>query len=145
MNTSKYVALALSSPKGIKLREKVEEAWPQWLQHVEDATWLRNFKDSPLLKKQEQACTPEGAPVAEWYRYPHHAVADAIYATVVWGFGMEGRHEYDTYWSKTAREMLSHWPGRTSISIYGLCETKTSSNMPRMFAELDSWLDTLWV
>lgn len=137
MDTSKYVALAFSSPKGVELRSKVEEAWPQWLQHVEDAPWLKGFKDSPLLRGQARARTPNGAVVDGWPRFMHHAVADAIYATAVWGFGVARKHETDLYWERELRRL--GYMG----TLYE--HSRNDDGVPRAICELDSWLDTLWV
>lgn len=141
MNTDKYIALAFASPRGLKLRTRVERAWPQWLQQVENARWLRNFKGSPLLRKKSRARTPDGAFVPKWPLYKHHAVADAIYATAVWGFGVEGRSENDPYWEQQAKDFSVV----NSVGIYGLNKTRVDGHLPEMFRDLDRWLDTLWV
>lgn len=145
MNTDKYIALALSSPRGLKFRNDIDKAWPQWLQIVEDAHWLRNFRGSPLLRRATKAHTPNGVLVDEWTHYPHYPVADAIYATVVWGFGVERKDITDNYWYKTAMDMLSHWSKRPCISVYDSHLLKAPGVLPVMFRDLDNWLDTLWV
>lgn len=139
MNTSKYIALALASPAGLSWRAKVEEAWPQWLQHVEDAPWLRNFRDSPLLKIKTRARTPWGAIVDGWPRYPHHGVADAIFSTVVWGFGVEQRHWTEDYWKQQCLRLCSNY----SVGIYGRNGSRREVGFPVMFQELDDWLESL--
>lgn len=141
MNTTKYVALAFSSPKGLEFRNRVEGAWAQWLQRVEGAPWLWNFKGSTLWDKQGKARTPSGVVVAGWPRYPHHAIADFVYATAVWGFGIEGRSPNEKYWEQEARR----YQVVNSANPYGLCGTKTNVGLPLMFKELDEWLDSLWV
>lgn len=141
MDTSRYAALAFSSPEGLAIRDMVEEAWPQWLQLVEDAPWLRNFQGSPMLRGQTRARTPCGVIVPGWPRFKHHAIADAIYATTVWGFGVEHKPKEDLYWEKQARKLLAHWPGRPSLGLYGLCETRKSNGpLPLMFKDCDGWL-----
>ena len=38
-NTEKYVAIAFQQPKGIKMRDMVEDHWSEWASIVAEAPW----------------------------------------------------------------------------------------------------------
>lgn len=70
----KYQDIAFSTPAGIRLARKVEDAWREWVLEVENAGWLRNFSRSKFLS--------EGGTGVE-------GIARALYVTAVWGFGVD--------------------------------------------------------
>lgn len=73
-NVRKYQDIAFSTPAGIKLARKVEDAWREWVDKVENAGWLRNFSRSKFFS--------EGGTGVE-------GIARALYVTAVWGFGVD--------------------------------------------------------
>lgn len=73
-NVRKYQDIAFSTPAGIKLARKVEDAWREWVLEVENAGWLRNFSRSKFFS--------EGGTGVE-------GIARALYVTAVWGFGVD--------------------------------------------------------
>lgn len=73
-NVRKYQDIAFSTPAGIKLARKVEDAWHEWVDEVENAGWLRNFSRSKFFA--------EGGTGVE-------GIARALYITAVWGFGVD--------------------------------------------------------
>lgn len=114
-NLTKYKELAYRSPRGTRLSALVEERWSIWLQTVDEAPWLSNWRRSPHLvrsvdgipvsmlndpipsrtasvsvpstHKHAPATTPFGAQVD-----PGHQayIALYIYIAAVWGYGILG-------------------------------------------------------
>lgn len=105
-NLTKYKELAYRSPRGSRLSALVEERWSNWLQTVDEAPWLSNWRRSPHLvrsadggsaptpsapmhntRKHAPATTPFGAQVE-----PGHQayIALYIYIAAVWGYGILG-------------------------------------------------------
>lgn len=111
-NLTKYKELAYRSPRGTRLSALVEERWSTWLQTVDEAPWLSNWRRSPHLvqsidetpatapspdapapapghstRKHAPATTPFGAQVE-----PGHQayIALYIYIASVWGYGILG-------------------------------------------------------
>lgn len=106
-NLTKYKELAYRSPRGTRLSALVEERWSNWLQTVDEAPWLSNWRRSPHLvrsvdgilapalsaptaapaPKHAPATTPFGAQVE-----PGHQayIALYIYIAAVWGYGILG-------------------------------------------------------
>ena len=113
-NLTKYKELAYRSPRGTRLSALVEERWSTWLQTVDEAPWLSNWRRSPHLvrsvdgvsapapdvstqaptavpapnpNKHAPATTPFGAQVE-----PGHQayIALYIYISAVWGYGILG-------------------------------------------------------
>lgn len=111
-NLTKYKELAYRSPRGTRLSALVEERWSTWLQIVDEAPWLTNWRRSPHLvrsvdetslapgaalgasalnaRKHGQhapATTPFGAQVE-----PGHQAYIALYTYIaaVWGYGILG-------------------------------------------------------
>lgn len=114
-NLTKYKELAYRSPRGTRLSALVEERWSNWLQTVDAAPWLSNWRRSPHLvrsvdgvsastssvsaltatpptpapnsRNHAPATTPFGAQVE-----PGHQayIALYIYIAAVWGYGILG-------------------------------------------------------
>lgn len=109
-NLTKYKELAYRSPRGSRLSALVEERWSDWLQIVDEAPWLANWRRSPHLvrsvdgilasapsaptaasalntDKHAPATTPFGAQVE-----PGHQAYIALYTYIaaVWGYGILG-------------------------------------------------------
>lgn len=137
MNYEKYVALAYMNPQGTRLSASVEEGWVDWLALVERAPWLRTFRNSPKLRGASRARTPGGSIVAGWPRFKHHAIADALFVSAVWGFGFERKHETDVYW----RQELTRLQGST-VPLAGSMDVMNRLDpLPIPFRELDTWLE----
>lgn len=157
----KYEALAFSSPKGVALSELVEASWIDWVDTVSYAPWLRNWKKSNLYNKK--GFTPAGNSYTEHgicsyglrdVKYVG-AIASALYASIVWGLGVEQwltpKH-YDAK-GQQARSAVLHIYKLQGISkpsaprlytwdlqVYkrcGLC-------IPVELSALDKWLEPLW-
>lgn len=73
-NVRKYQDIAFSTPAGIRLARKVDDAWHEWVDKVENAGWLRNFSRSKFFSG--------GTPDIQ-------GIARAIYVAAVWGFGVD--------------------------------------------------------
>lgn len=137
MNYEKYVNLAYMNPLGVRLSNAIEANWSEWLALVEEAPWLSTFKSSPRLRGQPRACTPQGAIVDGWPRFKHHAIADALYVSAVWGFGVDRKHETDVFWKKElTRLQNSTVPLAGSIDVLNRLEP-----LPIPFRDLDDWLE----
>ena len=117
-NLTKYKELAYRSPRGTRLSALVEERWSAWLQIVDEAPWLSNWRRSPHLVRSvdgvsaptsSSATTPtSNAPTAAPAPNPRtHAPATTpfgaqvepghqayialyIYIAAVWGYGILG-------------------------------------------------------
>ena len=114
-NLTKYKELAYRSPRGTRLSALVEERWSTWLQTVDEAPWLSNWRRSPHLVRSvdgdsaptsSSATTPTlNAPTAAQARThapattpfgaqvePGHQayIALYIYIAAVWGYGILG-------------------------------------------------------
>ncbi len=117
-NLTKYKELAYRSPRGTRLSALVEERWSNWLQTVDEAPWLSNWRRSPHLVRSvdgvsapasSSATTPTPkAPTAAPAPNPrNHAPATTpfgaqvepghqayialyIYIAAVWGYGILG-------------------------------------------------------
>lgn len=117
-NLTKYKELAYRSPRGTRLSALVEERWSAWLQTVDEAPWLSNWRRSPHLVRSvdgvsapapSSATTPTlNAPTAAQARTtrthapattpfgaqvePGHQayIALYIYIAAVWGYGILG-------------------------------------------------------
>lgn len=160
----KYTSLASANPQGIALRHLVEEHWTEWLDIVETAPWTRNWSRSPLRKATVPAATPCGKQVSGGYT--KYAIASAVYAQAVWGYGMQG-------WLKGTKASLTPRPGKTKRRTPGqyndamwcildMQRVKAPNAartwfwddkiyrgcgilVPCEFGELDRWLEPLWV
>lgn len=117
-NLTKYKELAYRSPRGTRLSALVEERWSNWLQTVDEAPWLSNWRRSPHLVRSvdgvsaptsSSATTPApSAPTTAPAPNPithapattpfgaqvepgHQAyIALYIYIAAVWGYGILG-------------------------------------------------------
>lgn len=140
MNRDKYIFLAYMSPKGLRLANNVEAHWTEWLALVEGAPWLRTFKNSPRLRGKARARTPSGAIVDGWPRFMHHEIADALYSSAVWGFGVDLKHETDVFWRQELTRLQGSWnPLAGSMNVLNKLEP-----LPIPYRELDDWLERYW-
>ena len=111
-NLTKYKELAYRSPRGTRLSALVEERWSNWLQTVDEAPWLSNWRHSPhLVRSVDEALAPAPAPSAPTAApapnsrkhapattpfgaqvEPGHQayIALYIYIAAVWGYGILG-------------------------------------------------------
>lgn len=171
-NLTKYKELAYRSPRGTRLSALVEERWSDWLQIVDEAPWLANWRRSPHLvrpvdahalndsapaHKHAPATTPFGAQVE-----PGHQayIALYIYTAAVWGYGILG-------WlsnPKKSRGDISA-DARTNHALKSLYELQgvkrpnlartyliddsiyrgTGLIVPCEFGDLDRWLEPMWL
>lgn len=134
-NIEKYVALAhMQPPRGIALCTLVEKNWRQWLDIVEKAVWLRTWVNSPLRASGS---------VEE--------VAQAIYASAVWGYGFEGWSPYSKKGSKASVDALVKLQGgRASLGTRTLVwdaqlQKSCGALVPVEYATLDRWLEPMWL
>lgn len=162
-NLTKYKELAYRSPRGSRLSALVEERWLNWVQTVDEAPWLSNWRHSPHLVRSVDdtshhapATTPFGAQVE-----PGHQAYIALYTYVaaVWGYGILG-------WlsdPKQCRGDISA-DARTSHALKSLYELQgvkkpnlartylvddsiyrgTGLIVPCEFGDLDRWLEPMW-
>lgn len=162
-NLTKYKELAYRSPRGTRLSALVEERWSNWLQTVDEAPWLSNWRRSPHLVRSVDdtshhapATTPFGAQVE-----PGHQAYIALYTYIaaVWGYGILG-------WlsdPKQCRGDISA-DARTSHALKALYELQgvkkpnlartylvddsiyrgTGLIVPCEFGDLDRWLEPMW-
>lgn len=162
-NLTKYKELAYRSPRGSRLSALVEERWLNWVQTVDEAPWLSNWRRSPHLVRSVDdtshhapATTPFGAQVE-----PGHQAYIALYTYVaaVWGYGILG-------WlsdPKQCRGDISA-DARTSHALKSLYELQgvkkpnlartylvddsiyrgTGLIVPCEFGDLDRWLEPMW-
>lgn len=162
-NRKKYQALAYHNPLGVKLSELVEEAWLDWVQIVDEAPWLSNWKKSPYLMHKpgtlkaaldckEPATTPLGALVE-----PGHQahIALKIYTEAVWGYGVFGWLSADT---KATGEISTNPALRSLYDLQGVrCPNAARTHLidnpiyrgtglivPCEFGDLDRWLEPMW-
>ena len=155
-NLTKYKELAYRSPRGTRLSALVEERWSTWLQIVDEAPWLANWRRSPHLvrsvdegptsasalvapalstRKHGQhapATTPFGAQVE-----PGHQAYIALYTYIaaVWGYGILG-------WLSDLKERKSDISAdaRTSHALKSLYELQgvKKPNLARTYLVDDS-------
>lgn len=150
----KYQALAYSTSSGLELADKVEENWLKWVEKVEHAPWLRNWSRSDLY--QRPGCSPRGARCEN----SAAAIASVIYATFVWGMGIDKwlhfpknvpMHDPDTRidTNEPMKRMLHYQNVRCPSAartymwdevLYRGC----GMQMPIEFGELDRWLQPMW-
>lgn len=162
-NLEKYRALAYHSPLGVKLSELVEDKWLDWVQIVDEAPWLSNWKKSPYLMRRlaalnckEPAVTPLGALVE-----PGHQshIALKIYTEAIWGYGVFGWLTADT---KADGKISADTKANSALkALYGLQGVKcpnaartylidnpiyrgTGLIVPCEFGDLDRWLEPMW-
>ena len=162
-NLTKYKELAYRSPRGSRLSALVEERWLNWVQTVDEAPWLSNWRRSPHLVRSVDntshhapATTPFGAQVESG----HQAyIALYTYIAAVWGYGILG-------WlsdPKQCRGDISA-DARTSHALKSLYELQgvkkpnlartylvddsiyrgTGLIVPCEFGDLDRWLEPMW-
>lgn len=144
----KYVALAYGSPKGLKLQEMVENRWEQWLKIVEEASWLRNYHKVEDTKNSAPE-TPAGVPISNTIKYPHHHIASIIYATAVWGYGVEN---WATKQYSIVRDTLRKIRGLGPVEpVDNTCSWHAGVYkgcglvIPVEFNDLDEWLEPIWL
>ena len=101
-NLTKYKELAYRSPRGIRLSALVEDKWLDWVQIVDEAPWLTNWKRSRLLDLETPGVTPLGVRVE-----PGHQalIAQCLYSEAIWGYGIfrwldPGKHGSGAGWGQ---------------------------------------------
>lgn len=162
-NLTKYKELAYRSPRGIRLSGLVEEKWLDWVQIVDEAPWLPNWKRSQLYKSATPGCTPFGVQVE-----PGHQalIAQCLYSEAVWGYGIfgwlePGKHGSGAGWGSalgTDTRVKSNSALRAICRLqnvkrpnetrrYGIDDCiyrGTGLVIPCEFGDLDRWLEPLW-
>lgn len=162
-NLTKYKELAYRSPRGIRLSGLVEEKWLDWMQIVDEAPWLPNWKKSQLYKSATPGTTPFGTQVE-----PGHQalIAQCLYSEAVWGYGIfgwlePGKHGSGAGWGQalgTDTRVKSNSALRAICRLqnvkrpnetrrYGIDEyiyRGTGLIVPYEFGDLDRWLEPLW-
>lgn len=162
-NLTKYKELAYRSPRGSRLSALVEERWLNWVQTVDEAPWLSNWRRSPHLVRSVDdtshhapATTPFGAQVE-----PGHQAYIALYTYIaaVWGYGILG-------WLSDPKQYRGDLSvdARTSHALKSLYELQgvkrpnlartylvddaiyrgTGLIVPCEFGDLDRWLEPMW-
>lgn len=152
--TDKYVAIAYGNQKGAKLTRAVEEHWPEWVEEVRRAPWLRNWRFSEYFDRTKGFVKAE-------------KLASHLLANAVWGFGVDG-------WEvEKAPEQLGHSNAafvRKTVAASGSAAMKCILEMQKLscvfagrqytwdetifrecgayvpceFGTLDRWLEKYW-
>lgn len=146
-NTEKYVALACQQPRGVLLRQLVEQQWVEWCDLVAQAPWKAYWKRSKYWK--QQCVTPSNAPCVEG---SCGTVPLVIFSSAVWGFGFEG-------WLKKPSRVVNA-PLHEVLKLQGVKDPKAIQNrthlwddklyrgcgmqLPPEYGDLDRWLEPLW-
>lgn len=148
-NIEKYKSLAGGNPRGILLRTMVDQEYVHWLEIVETAPWLRNWGRSSLYDcenaPRSHCCDPSGNLIKQGYRFQHYRIANAVYATTVWGFGMCNWTDTDAYGAMIRLQGLSA-PNKLRQYMFDSRLRQTCGiNMPLEVGELDKWLEPLWL
>ncbi len=143
-DTTKYVALAYGSPAGNKLAQLVEENWPRWVQIVDEAPWLKNWRRSPYYQNSVYAqprtsSTPLGHSVEGLDS--QQQIARCIYVETVWQYGwlanQSTRLVYEAFWQLQKR------PNSVYTVDAGIYQG-TKLIIPPEVGDLDRWLEPLW-
>lgn len=159
-NLNKYQALAYHNPLGIKLSELVEDKWLNWVQIVDEAPWLTNWKRSPYLVRKPAALNckePAVTPLGTLVEPGHQAhIALKIYTEAVWGYGVFGWLTADTkangadLKTNSALRALHRLQGvrcpsaARTYSIDNPIYRGTGLIVPCEFGDLDRWLEPMW-
>ena len=162
-NLTKYKELAYRSPRGTRLSALVEERWSNWLQTVDEAPWLSNWRRSPHLVRSVDgtshhapATTPFGAQVE-----PGHQayIALYIYIAAVWGYGILGwlsdpeQRKGDISADARTNHALKSLYELQGVKRPNLARTYlvddsiyrgTGLIVPCEFGDLDRWLEPMW-
>lgn len=171
-NLTKYKELAYRSPRGTRLSALVEERWSTWLQIVDEAPWLSNWRRSPhLVRSVDEAPAPTAAPKTRPHApattpfgaqvEPGHQayIALYIYIAAVWGYGILG-------WLSDPKQRRGDISAdaRTNHALKSLYELQgvkrpnlartylvddsiyrgTGLIVPCEFGDLDRWLEPMW-
>lgn len=137
-NVTKYQNIFYSNDAGLLMKRQIEAAWPAFRGKVDEAPWLRNFGRSRFF-------------LGPGSGYDTEAIARALLAEAVWGFGSEGWVPRFTTGSKSegpfasicslqelrSPNMLRTWLWDTPILL------GTGMYIPCEFGTLDRWLDSL--
>lgn len=156
-NVRKYQDIAFSTPAGIRLARKVEDAWPEWVDEVANARWLRNFSRSKFFSGGGGAEAGSEAGV--------EGIARALYVAAVWGFGVDEwvpRYTAGTLpskaWARSAGGLtMAAGPFPAICRLQGIRSPNLSRNwlwdgalmrgkgwyIPCEFGTLDRWLDSV--
>ena len=147
-NVEKYTALAYQQPRGILLRQLVEQEWVEWCDRVAQAPWKAYWKRCRLWK--QQCTTPSDQPCSEG---SCGNVPLAIYTSAVWGFGIEGwlmkqgraanapLYEILRLQEVANPRTVQHRTHLWDDKLYRGCGLQ----IPAEFGDLDRWLEGLWL
>ena len=146
-NTEKYVALACQQPRGVQLRQLVEQEWVEWCDIVVNSPWKSYWKRSKYWKQQ---CTTPSNELC--VNGSCGNVPLMIFSSAVWGFGFEG-------WLKKSGRAASA-PLHEILKLQGVKDPKTIQHrthlwddklymgcglqLPPEYGDLDRWLEPLW-
>lgn len=149
-DTTKYIALAYGSPAGNNLTQLVEKNWSSWVQIVDEAPWLKNWKRSPYYRNQQQKQQSgytqphaSGTPLGHSVEGPdmQQQVARCIYVETVWQYGwladQNTRRIYEAFWQLQKRPNSVY---TVDAGIY----RGTKLIVPPEVGDLDRWLEPLW-
>ena len=142
-DTTKYIALAYGSPAGNRLAQLVEKNWSSWVQIVDEAPWLKNWRRSPYYQKTytqpRASSTPLGHSVEGLDIQTQ--IARCVYVETVWLYGwltnQDTRHIYEAFWRLQKRPTTVY---TVDAGIY----QGTKVILPPEVGDLDRWLDPLW-
>lgn len=86
----KYKTIAAGSEPGKALYNLANDRWTEWLQIVEEAPWLRNWRKSPLWTPLDGTRGVASCPRGEIVEgsWQHHRIATYIFTNAIWGYGM---------------------------------------------------------
>ena len=146
-NTEKYVAIAFQQPKGIKMREVVEEHWSEWASIVAEAPWRGYWKRSAYIR--QPSVTPAGTSYVD---EGCGNVPLAIYTTAVWGFGVEEWLKKQGRAAKSPVREIIHLQGVREPRVIGQRKNMWDDKLqrgcgillPTEFGWLDRWLEPMW-
>lgn len=145
-NVEKYKALTYGNPKGVQFRQLIDANWKDWLEIVENASWLSNWRQSDIYKVDRAAVSPGGCVYAG---YPRQIIAANVFAEAVWGFGLADwlrgdrvspevpRSLYRLQCVKCPNALRNH---QWDQPIYRGCGIQ----IPCEYGDLDRWLESLW-
>lgn len=165
----KYKNIAAGSEPGQKLFNLANDRWTEWLQFVEEAPWLRNWRKSPLWLPVEGTAGKASCPRGEMVdgTWQHHRIATYIFTNAVWGYGMlkwltgdaaalgERTHARRAYIARYNKPMTSLLEVQ-GVKPYSLsAENRTyfwddkiyrgcGVMIPYEYGDLDRWLEPMW-
>lgn len=151
-SAAKYKAMVGGNPQGRELIRLADEHWSDWLIKVSNAPWLRNWQRSQLYSsKVDDMYTPLGRKVGDSrLAIRHNRIAEAIYATAVWGFGMDNwLNTKNTQRGPAMQTILKmqrvRYPNAARTYMWdGPIYRGCGIFIPCEYGDLDRWLAPLW-